>query len=291
MDIYYPKRNFSREGANYLLSVLMGGQMDIDIIHRCRLVDIDLTAFSARWTGPRFGMTGIRKILGVHGRPLFGGIVKPKIGLTPQQVADVCKEMADGGIDFIKEDEILADQEWCPLRQRVPLVAKALQGYRVIYAPCITGDGREILRKARVAREFGATGIHLNIWCGLGAYVEMRKLINLPLFFQKSGDKVWTTGPFSIDFKVICKLINRIGCDFAHVGMWGGYMAEGYEELKMRIQALGNTVPSFSCGVRPEHVGKIRKLFGNDLMISSGGYLAGHPKGVSAAVREFHAQL
>ena len=291
LDVYYPKRNFGREGVNYMMSVVMGGQCDIDNIHSCRLIDLDLTAFSNRWRGPRYGIEGIRKIINVYGRPLFGGIIKPKIGLSPQGIADVCKEMADGGIDFIKEDEILADQEWCSMRARIQLVEKALRRYGVIYAPCITGDGKEILHKARVAREFGASAIHLNIWCSLGAYHELRNRVNLPIFFQKSGDKVWTTGPFSIDFKVICKIVNKIGCDFAHVGMWGGYMAEPYEELKMRIQALGNTIPSFSCGVKPEHVGKLRQLFGNDIMISSGGYLAGHPKGITAAVREFHASL
>mgnify|MGYP001612480734 FL=1 len=289
-EVYFPKRNFGHEGVNYLLSVLMGGQCDIDLIQECRLVDLDISALDS-FRKPRYGVKGIRDLIKVYDRPLIGGIIKPKIGMTPQQVADVCYQMADGGIDFIKEDEILADQAWCPMSERIPMVAKALSKYRVIYAPCITADGKEVLRKARKAVDLGATAVHLNIWCSLGAYQELRRRVNIPIFFQKSGDKVWTTGPYSIDFKVICKLVNAIGCDFAHVGMWGGYMAEQVGELKERILALGNTLPSFSCGVRPEHVPKLRTLFGNDIMISSGGYIGGHPAGVTEAVKEFRRQL
>ena len=291
IEIYYPKTNFGREGINYLMSVLMGGQCDIDLIRSCKLVNADFTALSKRLHGPQFGIDGIRNITEAYNRPLIGAIIKPKIGIPPQKVADIAKQMADGGADFIKEDEILADQRWCLMKRRIPLIAKALQGYKTIYAACITGDGNEPVRKAKLAKNLGAGAVHLNIWASLGAYREVRERVHLPLFFQKSGDKVWTTGPYSIDFKVICKLVNMIGCDFAHVGMYGGYMAEPLEELRQRMKALGNTVPSFSCGVKPEHVPKLRELFGNDIMITSGGYVCGHPKGITQAVKEFRNQL
>ena len=67
--------------------------------------------------------------------------------------------MADGGVDFIKEDEVLGDPQWCPLTERVPLVATALSGYRTIYAPCVTADGAEVVRHAQLARDLGATAI------------------------------------------------------------------------------------------------------------------------------------
>lgn len=287
IKIRWPKRNFGKEGVNYLLSVLMGGQCDIDLIEQCRLTEVDLSKIERRFPTPRYGVEGIRKALGVYGRPLIGGILKPKIGMTPQQAADVAKQMADGGVDFIKEDEILADQPWCPMKKRLPLVAEALESYKVVYAACITGDAGEAVRKAVLAEKLGASCVHANIWCGLGTHLAIRKRVKIPVFFQKSGDRVWTTGPYSIDYAVICKLVNLIGCDFAHVGMYGGYLAEPVSELKKRITALGNTIPSFSCGMRPELVATIRQTFGDDWMATSGGYICGHKGGVTAAVREF----
>lgn len=285
VEVKWPVHNFGHEGFNYLLSVLMGGQCDVDIIKGCRLVDLDLSSLTRFYPGAPFGIGGIRRILGVHGRALIGGIVKPKIGLSPQQVADVCKEMADGGVDFIKDDEILADQPWCPLAERVRAVAKALKGYKVLYAPCITGDGRDITRKARMARNEGATALHLNLWCGLGAFYAVRKVVNLPLFFQKSGDKCWTSGAYSIEYSVICYLAQLAGCDMGHIGMYGGYLAEQVGVLKTRIEKFSPALPSFSCGMDPIVAARIIQLFGTDVMLTSGGYIHSHPEGPAAGVR------
>jgi len=188
--------------------------------------------------------------------------------------------MADGGIDFIKEDEILNFQEWCPFEERVNKVYETLEGYKTIYAPCVTSDDfRMPLYRPKV--------VHLNIWCGFGHINIMRKHFGVGLFFQKSGDKVMTTGPYSIDYSVICKLVNLLGCDFAHIGMVGSYLNDSVSSIEARIKALGNTIPSFSCGATPEHVSKLVDMFGTDIMITSGGYINGHKKGISCAVREF----
>lgn len=283
--VEWPQANFGTEGVNYLLSVVMGGQCDIDLIRGCRLIDLDLGQHARHWLTPRYGMAGLRRELQVYGRALVGGIVKPKIGLKPHELADVVQQMAEGGCDFIKEDEILADQYWCPMEQRLPLIAKVLQGYKTLYACCVTGDGSEVWKKARRARELGATAIHLNLWCGLGTYRDVRTHVQLPLFFQKSGDKVWTTGPYSIDYSVICQLVNLVGCDFANVGMYGGYLAESVEVLQRRIRKLGTTLPSFSCGMNPSLAEQIVKLFRNDVMVTSGGFIHGQAEGIAASVR------
>jgi len=283
VEVAFPASNFGKDfHINYMMSVLMGGQMDIDHITKCRLVDLDLEDVRENFPGPRYGIEGIRKMIGVHGRPLVGGIIKPKIGLSIIQLCDVVKQMADGGVDFIKEDEILNFQEWCPMEERVHAVSKVLEGYNVIYAPCCTADDpRFPLHKVKA--------IHINWWCGLGHYRIMR--LHVPyapaIFFQKSGDKVITTGPYSIDYAVICKLVNWVGCDFAHVGMLGGYMDEGPLELRRRVVALGNTLPSFSCGATPESVEEIHKLFGNDIMVTSGGYIHSYQHGITKAVQQF----
>ena len=294
--IQFPDANFSAEsGISHLLSVLIGGQLDIDRVRDCRLVDIDLGSQVQSWfRGPRFGIVGIRDLLGAHDRPLVGGIVKPKIGLSPQELADVCREMADGGVDFIKEDEILGDSPWCPLAERVTLVAKALDGYPTIYAPCITADGSAVVQKARLAKQLGAGAVHINIWSGLGCHLDVTSTVDIPVFFQKSGDRVWTSGASAIAASVLFRLVRLIGCDFTHVGMWGGYMSEDEVELRDRLDILSGdwldapaTVPSFSCGAHPGLVSALTERFGVDIMVTAGGNLHGHPQGTVAGARAF----
>jgi ribulose-bisphosphate carboxylase large chain len=52
--------------------------------------------------GPAFGIDGCRKLTGVNDRPMIGTIIKPSIGLSVQQTADIVKTLAEAGIDFIK---------------------------------------------------------------------------------------------------------------------------------------------------------------------------------------------
>lgn len=260
--------------------------MDISHIESCRLLDLDLGPFERAFPGPKYGCGGIKARLGIKKRPLIGAIIKPKIGLKTKYLVDICKAMADGGADFIKEDEILSNQEFSPFKERVRAIAGVLKNYKTYYVPCVTSDWP--LRDIFYAESVGANACHINVWSGLGMYHAVRKSsTRCAIFFQKSGDKVITTGQFSVDFKVICKLVHLAGCDFGHVGMSGGYLSESDDELRARIGALQTTIPSFSCGAMPHHVEELAEKFGSDIMITSGGYVNGHEKGVEYAVKEF----
>ena len=76
--------NWETDGISHLLCQLMGGQMDIDNITSCRLESLEIPqTVTKHFLGPRYGITGMRRFTGCYDQPLLGGIIKPKIGVSP----------------------------------------------------------------------------------------------------------------------------------------------------------------------------------------------------------------
>lgn len=277
---------------NYLLSVLMGGQTDIDYIESCRLVHVRFDKhFLTRFPKPRYGIAGLRELVKAPRRPLLCGIIKPKVGLTTPQLVKLCTTMAQAGVDIIKEDEILDNQRVSPFKERVPAIAAALKGGTTLYMPCVTSDGSATVDKALWAQRNGATAVHANIWTGLGTYFDLRRHIKIPIFLQRSGIRTWTTGKYSIAEPVLYSLAQLAGCDMGHIGMYGGYLRETAGDLHKKIEAFTPAMPSFSCGMTPEQVPLITGRFGHDVLITAGGSIHSHPDGVAAGIAAFRRML
>ena len=66
-------------------------------------------------------------MLGVQDRPLLNNMIKPCIGLTPERTAELAYEAAVGGVDVIKDDELICDPPFCRLEERVKAVMEALK--------------------------------------------------------------------------------------------------------------------------------------------------------------------
>ena len=278
------------DGISHLLCQLMGGQMDIDTFSRCRLKNLEFPAVvQDTFLGPKYGISGMREFTGNFDKPFSGAIVKPKTGMSADVLLEMVKELVEGGVDFIKEDEILANPQFCSLEERVPLINNYLNncGRKVVYAVCINGDHHTILERAKYVAANGGNAIHVNFWSGLGVYNAIRKL-DLPLFihFQKSGDKVITDSrhAFGIDWNVICQLAGMSGVDTIHAGMWGGYLSDDVDDLGETLTLLRNhnVVAALSCGMHPGLVQANVRHFGCDFIANVGGAIHGHPGGTLA---------
>ena len=199
--------------------------------------------------------------------------------------------MVDGGVDFIKEDEILSNPALCPLDQRVELISKFINTTNVVYCFCINADGRELERRAQFVADNGGRGVHINVWSGLGSHRAVRNL-NLPLYihYQKSGDKVFThkDNPYSISWQLCCQIAALSGVDTIHSGMWGGYLSDPEEELRTTLKILTdvNVVPALSCGMTAELVQPIVDKFGVDWMANVGGSIHSDPNGSRAGAQK-----
>lgn len=285
--------NWKEDGITQLMVQVMGGQLDIDKITYCRLLDIEFPDIVHNaFLGPKFGITGIRDFMGVKDKPIFGAIIKPKTGITPKVLLEMVKELVEGGVNFIKEDEILSNPSFCSIEERVPLIMNYIKstGKKVVYAVCINSDYPYVIDRVKRVYELGGNGVHINFWNGLGVYKAVREL-DLPIFvhFQKSGDKILTdkNHRFSIDFKVICKLAGMMGVDFIHSGMWGGYSDMEDDELQAILDTLHkyNVLPALSCGMHPGLVNAIETRFGINFMANTGGAIHGHPMGTLAGAK------
>jgi len=295
IDIAFPEVNinFKTDGISQMLVQTMGGQCDIDIIKSCILEDLALTPnMRSCLLGPIIGLKEMKEFCGVpENKPLFGGIVKPKVGLSPEKHLELVKLLIDGGCNFIKEDEILSDPAHCPIEKRVPLVMDYIRstGAKVFYCVSINSDPAYILERVKLVHKLGGNGVHVNFHCGLGVYKSIREL-NLPILvhYQKSGDKVFNTGPYCISEHVEFMLAGMSGCGTLHAGMIGGYLDDETERTKKIITELNelNCVPALSCGMHPGLIDHIQSIVGHgNWMANVGGALTGHPMGTLAGVK------
>jgi len=293
VTIAFPVANtdWKEDGVSHLLCQIMGGQLDINIILKCHVLKINLPKnVESYFTKPKYGISGIRKFTGIYDKPIFGGIVKPKTGVSSDTLLDMVKQMVDGGVNFIKEDEIMSNPSCCPIHERVPKIMNYLWNKKVIYAVCINADPAYAVSRAKMVHILGGNAIHINFWSGLGVYKSIREL-DLPLFihFQKSGDKILTNKnhDFHIAWPVICDLAGLMGVDFIHAGMWGGYLNETEEELRTVMDVLHNrsVMPALSCGMHPGLIKATNSKFGNDYMANVGGAIHGHPNGSLGGAR------
>ncbi len=298
VKIAFPYRlvDWKTDGISQLLCIIMGGQMDIDYIHRCELLELDIDRELCDAVAPRFGLSGFRAMTGNYNKPLLGSIVKPKTGLTPRALQEIVAAFVEGGVDFIKEDEIMANPACLPLTQRIELAQQVLKGSKVVYCYCINADPLHVLDRAKAVADGGGNGVHINFWSGHGVYKSINQL-GLPLYvhYQKSGDKVLTStkNAFRIAWPVLCKLASISGVDTIHTGMWGGYLSDDENELRrtMRMLSSNNTVPALSCGMTAELIPEVTRRFGVDYMANVGGAIHEHPLGLAAGAKRLREAI
>jgi len=277
VKIKYPLKAWTWPNISQLLCVIQGGQSDIDLVKRCRVLDIEGLPYMYE---PMLGLKGMKERCDAQNRPLFGSIVKPKSGLTKEQLLNIVEQMIDGGTDFIKEDEIMADNNYLPLSIRVRAVSELIskKNSKVVYSYCVNADPIELINNLSDVSQHGGDCVHINFWSGLGAYTASRQK-GLITHYQRSGIRILTDpgNRFSIAWPVLVKLGVMAGIDTMHVGMLGGYYPEGESEeetLKaMSICVSNDRVPALSCGMNPQAAREIRGMIGNDWLANIGGWL------------------
>ncbi len=134
-----------------------------------------------RFGGPAHGIEGLRKITGVKAkRPLLCAALKP-VGLSAEELGELCFRFADGGIDLIKDDHGLADQPTAPFEERVGRCSEAVAranastGGNTLYFPNVTGPASRMGERVGIAREAGCRGVLASpLLAGLDSLQDLR---------------------------------------------------------------------------------------------------------------------
>lgn len=114
--IAYPTINFSNDLPAILTTVF--GKLALD--GKIKLLDLQFDdLLKSRFPGPRFGIEGLRKKLNVYNRPLLMSIFKGVLGKDLAFLVEQLKQQALGGVDFVKDDEILFENELTPFEKRI----------------------------------------------------------------------------------------------------------------------------------------------------------------------------
>ena len=89
ITVEFPSEDFSIETGSVpqILSVIAGNLFGLGALKAVRLEDVTFPKdILSQFKGPKFGSDGIRDLLDRPEKPLVGTIVKPKIGLSPEDI-------------------------------------------------------------------------------------------------------------------------------------------------------------------------------------------------------------
>jgi len=301
LTVSFPLENVGPSLPN-LLATVAGNLFELREFSAVRLEDLDLPrAFAEAYPGPQFGIAGTRELTGVHGRPLIGTIIKPSVGMSPEQTTDVVRALVDADIDFIKDDELIANPPYSPLRERVAAIMRVInvaadrRGKKVMYAFNITGDVDEMLKHHDAVADAGGSCVMVSVNAvGPAGVVALRRHSRLPIHGHRNGWGMLTRcAALGMEFSAYQKIWRLAGVDHFHVNGLDNKFWEPNDSVVRSIQACltplfgGYTVmPVVSSGQWGGQAPETYLRTGTvDLLYLAGGGILAHPGGSMAGVR------
>ncbi|MFA6507587.1 MAG: RuBisCO large subunit C-terminal-like domain-containing protein [Treponemataceae bacterium] len=300
LRVAFPRHNFSNCFA-MMLTALVGN--DVSTALRLKLIDLEFTQAALKsFQGPRQGVEGFRSATGVYGRPLILNMIKPCIGHSPEQGAELFYQSGLGGVDLIKDDEVLGDTSVSGVAPRLKAYHAAAcklkeeKGKAPVYIVNITDTPRRMREHARVAISEGGKAVMVNfIGTGLDAFKELTEEYGEKLCFlgHYAGFGIMNAPNQGISGAVGLGILPRLaGADsvmtmYAEEDNSAG-MLEFHQTVQKQKLPFGTIRPimtSIGGGVTPASLPRIIKDFGQDIIIGVGGAIQGHPMGTTSGAK------
>ncbi|MFA4960876.1 MAG: ribulose-bisphosphate carboxylase [Candidatus Pacearchaeota archaeon] len=236
--IAYPWRIFDRGGnIQNILTFIVGNVLGMKEVSALKLLDVWFpSTMLEQYDGPSYTLEDMRKYLNVYDRPILGTIIKPKIGLTAAEYAEVCYDFWVGGGDFVKNDEPQADQDFCNYERMVGYVKKAMEkavketGNRKIHSFNVSSPDFDImikrceLIKAAGFEEGSYAFLIDGITSGWTSVQTLRRRYpNVFIHFHRAAHGAFTRpeNPFGFSVLVLSKFARLAGASGIHTGTAG----------------------------------------------------------------------
>ena len=296
IKIAYPIENF-KDDLGALLTAVFG---KISLVPKIKLEDIEFShQYLEQFKGPRFGIAGIRDILGKYEKPLLMSIFKPCLGLSASEIGSMFYMQAEAGIDLVKDDEILYDHDFSMTLKRLEtcLASREKSGSKIIYAINLTGQANEILDRAIQLEKNGANCILFNyVSYGLPLLAALRHTISIPIMAHPafSGAMCLNNSSGLSEQLLLAKLPRIAGADFVLFPSPYGSLAWEKDitqsikkELTKILYHVKPTWPVPSAGIKANMVKETVIDFGEDIVINAGTAVWEHKDGGLAGAKEF----
>lgn len=299
IKLAYPVSNFGAQFPQMLVT-LLGNDASTSV--QVKLVDLQFPeSFVKEFRGPKFGIPGLRELTGEPERPLLLNMIKPCTGFTPKVGAKIFYETALGGTDFIKDDELLGNPDFCPTVERVKEYRKASDaayektGHRTIYICNVTDRADRIIDNAKRCIDAGAQAIMVS-YAAVG-YSMVRALaesVDVPVLAHYASSGPLFEGVMSgLSSQFVTGLFPRMsGADLIMMNTpYGGYPLKFQQYIKAANQMslpyyhIKPSMPIVGGGVHPGITERYVKDLGSDIVLGAGGSIQGHPMGAAAGAR------
>jgi ribulose-bisphosphate carboxylase large chain len=305
LRIRFPLDNFGPSLPN-LLAAVAGNLFEIKELAAIRLVDLDLPpSIALRYAGPQFGVEGTRRLMNRPDGAMIGTIIKPSIGLSPEDLTVVVQELCDAGIDFIKDDELQGNGPTAPLAERVKAVMPVIErhadrtGHKPMYAFNITDDIDRLEANHDLVVAAGGTCVMACVnLIGLAGLEYLRRRSVVPIHGHRAMfGALGRSSQIGIAFQAWQKIARLSGADHLHTNGISNKFYETDAEVLASIAAvrtpllgLTSTVPVLSSGQWGGLAHATYAAVGTtDLLVLAGGGIHGHPDGARAGVESMRS--
>ena len=300
IEVSWPIENIGINLPN-LMATVAGNLFELNQFSGIRLLDIKIPeSYATKYLGPQFGIEGTRKLAQVYERPIIGTIIKPSVGLSPEQTAEQTKILVEAGLDFLKDDELMGDSPHSIFEKRVDAVMNVINtaadktGKKAMFAFNLSGDVDDMLRRHDYVVAKGGTCIMVSLnWIGISALAKLREHSKLPIHGHRNGWGLMYRSPFiGIDFTAYQKIWRLAGADHLHTnGLRNKFCENDQSVIKsikacQKIEFASNVMPVVSSGQWAGQAVDTYKAIGNfNLMYVCGGGIVAHPSGIAAGVK------
>ena len=267
------------------------------------LSDVDLPDELLRnFRGPQFGIDGLRRLLGVYGRPLLATALKP-IGLSIPELAALAHEFALGGGDLVKDDHNLHDADFGAFQERVARCHEAVcransqTGRNTLYLPNMMVPVEQIERHLKYALSLGIRGVLVSPFiAGLDTVRSLAQRYSMLVMAHPTFAGSYCVEPRQgIETGLLLgKLFRLIGADISIFPNYGGRFSFSQADcqsvsrhLRSPLGQLRPAWPAPAGGMRFDNLPQMARQYGADAIFLIGGALLSHSGSLKNSTREF----